>query len=80
MISMLFSERDPAARSVTEVVLTYSGLHAIWMYRIAHWLYKHKWFLCARLLSQLARFLTGIEIHPGAALAVDCSLITEWVW
>ncbi|GGA53521.1 serine acetyltransferase [Kroppenstedtia guangzhouensis] len=61
-------ERDPAARSVTEVVLTYSGLHAIWMYRIAHWLYKHKWFLCARLLSQLARFLTGIEIHPGARI------------
>ncbi|EGK09706.1 serine O-acetyltransferase [Kroppenstedtia eburnea] len=61
-------ERDPAARSVTEVVLTYSGLHAIWMYRISHWFYKHKWFLIARILSQLARFLTGIEIHPGARI------------
>lgn len=61
-------ERDPAARSKLEVVLTYSGLHAIWMHRIAHGLYKRKFFLLARILSQISRFLTGIEIHPGAKI------------
>lgn len=61
-------DRDPAARSVLEVVLTYSGLHAIWMHRLAHWMYKKKWFLLARMLSQYNRFLTGIEIHPGAKI------------
>ncbi len=61
-------DRDPAARSVLEVVLTYSGLHAIWMHRLAHWMYKKKWFLLARMLSQFNRFLTGIEIHPGAKI------------
>ncbi|MDA8353455.1 MAG: serine O-acetyltransferase [Firmicutes bacterium] len=61
-------DRDPAARSTFEVVLTYSGLHAIWMYRIAHWFYNRKWFLVARIISQIARFLTGIEIHPGAKI------------
>ncbi len=61
-------ERDPAARSVLEVVLTYSGLHAIWFYRIAHWFWERKWFTFARILSQFARFMTGIEIHPGAKI------------
>jgi serine O-acetyltransferase len=61
-------DRDPAARSTLEVVLTYSGLHAIWMHRIAHALYKRKWFLLARIISQFNRFLTGIEIHPGAKI------------
>ncbi len=61
-------ERDPAARSVFEVVLTYSGLHAIWAHRIAHALYKRKHFLIARIISQLSRFFTGIEIHPGARI------------
>lgn len=61
-------DRDPAARNLPEVILTYSGLHAIWMYRIAHWFYKRRWFLLARFLSQVARFLTGIEIHPGARI------------
>lgn len=61
-------ERDPAARSTLEVVLTYSGLHAIWAYRIAHALYKRKLFLLARIISQLSRFFTGIEIHPGARI------------
>ncbi|GGE21132.1 serine acetyltransferase [Marinithermofilum abyssi] len=61
-------ERDPAARSTFEVVLTYSGLHAIWMHRIAHWLYQRNWFLVARVLSQFNRFITGIEIHPGAKI------------
>lgn len=59
-------ERDPAARSTFEVVLTYSGLHAIWAHRVAHGLYKRRLFFLARLLSQISRFFTGIEIHPGA--------------
>ena len=61
-------DRDPAAHSTLEVVLTYSGLHAIWMHRIAHWMFKKKWLLLARMLSQFNRFLTGIEIHPGARI------------
>jgi serine O-acetyltransferase len=61
-------DQDPAARSRLEVVLTYSGLHAIWSHRIAHWLWRKKWRLPARALSQFARFLTGIEIHPGAKI------------
>ncbi|NQT00356.1 MAG: serine O-acetyltransferase [Candidatus Omnitrophica bacterium] len=59
---------DPAARSVFEVILCYPGLHAIWIFRIAHWLWMHQLRLLARLLSHLARFLTGIEIHPGAKI------------
>jgi serine O-acetyltransferase len=61
-------ERDPAARSVIEVLLSYPGLHAIWGHRLAHWLWKHNLKLLARLLSQLMRALTGIEIHPGATI------------
>jgi serine O-acetyltransferase len=61
-------ERDPAARSRLEVFLCYSGLHAMWFYRINHWLWNHGFFLLARFLSQAARFLTGIEIHPGAKI------------
>ncbi|WP_019123562.1 serine O-acetyltransferase [Brevibacillus massiliensis] len=61
-------ERDPAARSTLEVVLTYSGLHALWGYRIAHKLWKAKWYTTARMVSQFTRFLTGIEIHPGARI------------
>ncbi|MBM7853803.1 serine O-acetyltransferase [Desulfohalotomaculum tongense] len=61
-------ERDPAAKSVLEVVLTYPGLHAIMLHRVAHWLYKRKRFLLARIISQFSRFLTGIEIHPGAKI------------
>src|SRR5690242_14812271 len=61
-------ERDPAARSYLEVLLCYSGLHAIWFHRINHWLWNHRLFLLARWLSQVARFLTGIEIHPGARI------------
>jgi len=61
-------ERDPAARSTLEVVLTYSGVHAIWAHRIAHSLYKRKFFFLARIISQISRFLTGIEIHPGAKI------------
>ncbi|RDU34887.1 serine O-acetyltransferase [Neobacillus piezotolerans] len=61
-------EQDPAARSTFEVVLTYSGLHAIWAHRIAHALFKRKFFFMARLVSQISRFFTGIEIHPGAKI------------
>jgi serine O-acetyltransferase len=59
---------DPAARSQTEIVLTYPGLHALWMHRAAHALYRRERFTSARVLSHTNRFLTGIEIHPGAKL------------
>ncbi|EOR20331.1 MULTISPECIES: serine O-acetyltransferase EpsC [Clostridium] len=61
-------ESDPAARSKIEVLLLYPCIHAMIAYRIAHFLYSHKRFFCARLLSQIARFITGIEIHPGAKI------------
>jgi len=61
-------ERDPAAKSYLEVVLCYPGLHAVICHRIAHYLYKKKLFLLARLISQISRFFTGIEIHPGAVI------------
>jgi serine O-acetyltransferase len=61
-------ERDPAAKSTFEVVMTYSGLHALWAYRIAHFFYKRKFFTLARIISQVSRFFTGIEIHPGAKI------------
>lgn len=61
-------ERDPAAKSRLEVFLCYSGLHAVWFYRINHWLWERRVLLLARWLSQVARFLTGIEIHPGAQI------------
>jgi len=60
--------KDPAARSVLEVILCYSGLHALWLHRLSHFLWQHKLKLLARLLSQVSRFLTGIEIHPGAKI------------
>ncbi|WP_338754638.1 serine O-acetyltransferase [Bacillus sp. FJAT-52991] len=61
-------EQDPAARSYLEVILTYSGLHAIWGHRLAHAFYKRKFYFIARLISQVSRFFTGIEIHPGAQI------------
>nr|WP_197483573.1 serine O-acetyltransferase [Paenibacillus elgii] len=61
-------ENDPAARSWFEVVFTYSGLHALWAHRVAHWFYKKSWFTVARIISQASRFMTGIEIHPGAEI------------
>lgn len=66
-IEVIF-EQDPAARSYLEVILTYSGLHAIWSHRIAHYFYKRKFFFIARAISQISRFFTGIEIHPGATI------------
>ena len=61
-------ERDPAARSGIEILLTYSGLHAVLIYRLAHRLYVHQFRTTARALSQLGKLLTGIEIHPGAKI------------
>lgn len=60
--------RDPAARSRLEVILCYPGFHAVLFYRLSHWLWKRKMRLPARIFSQLARFFTGIEIHPGATI------------
>ena len=72
---MLFSreirairERDPASRSNIEAILTSPGLHAIALHRVAHWLWRKGLFLPGRLLSQLNRAITGIEIHPGASI------------
>lgn len=61
-------EKDPAARNILEVIILYPGFHVLVFYRVAHFFYCHKLFFIARLLSQLARFLTGIEIHPGAKI------------
>jgi len=66
-IDVIF-EQDPAARSYFGVMLTYSGLHAIWAHRIAHFFFKKNWFFLARVISQISRFFTGIEIHPGAVI------------
>lgn len=60
--------KDPAARNILEVIILYSGFHVLVFYRIAHFFYKHKLYFIARLISQIARFLTGIEIHPGAKI------------
>lgn len=60
--------KDPAARSIISVILLYPGFHAIFFYRIAHALHTRKFYFFARLLSQLTRFFTGIEIHPGATI------------
>ena len=61
-------QNDPAARSSAEVFLAYSGVHAVWGYRVAHRLWLLRWFLAARVYSQLVRSLTGVEIHPGATI------------
>lgn len=60
--------RDPAARSWLEVMLCYPGFHAILIYRLAHGAWRRKWYLLGRFLSHIGRFLTGIEIHPGAVI------------
>lgn len=61
-------ERDPAAKSIWEVIFCYPGFHAVLFHRLAHWMYLHKMVLLPRMISQLSRFLTGIEIHPGAKI------------
>jgi serine O-acetyltransferase len=66
-ISIVF-ERDPAARTHWEILTTYPGVHALLMHRFSHWLWKHDWFWLGRFFSHLGRWLTGIEIHPGATI------------
>ena len=61
-------DRDPAARNAPEVLLCYPGLHALWAHRLSHKLWKHDFKLLARWISQAARSITGIEIHPGAVI------------
>lgn len=61
-------QRDPAARTKLEVFLCYSGLHAVWGHRITHWLWVHNLKLIARFLAQVFRWISGIEIHPGATI------------
>ena len=61
-------EKDPAAKNIWYVIFLYQGFHAILFHRFAHFLYKHKLLFLARIVSQLARFLMGIEIHPGAKI------------
>lgn len=60
--------RDPAARNKLEVFLLYSGFHAVFWYRLSHWLFVHRCLFLARLVSQVTKFFTGIEIHPGAQI------------
>ena len=60
--------RDPAARNWFEVLTNYAGLHAIWFFRLTHWLWMHKILFLARWISQITRFFTGVEIHPGAVI------------
>ena len=66
-IKMVF-EQDPAAKTSFEVVTTYAGLHAVWNHLLAHKLYNKKHYVAARIISQISRFFTGIEIHPGAKI------------
>ena len=61
-------QRDPAARSRLEVILCYPGLHALMFHRLGHWFWRRNWLLAGRFVSQVGRMLTGIEIHPGAAI------------
>ena len=61
-------EKDPACRNVLEAIILYPGFHAIFFHRIAHFLYKKKLYFIARLISQISRHITGIEIHPGAKI------------
>lgn len=61
-------ERDPAAKSTFEVITCYPGLHALWAHRVNHWLWNHGLRTLARFLSEMARFFTGIEIHPAAQI------------
>lgn len=61
-------DRDPAARNALEVLFSYPGLHAIWVHRLTHRLYKAHFYSLARILSQIARFITQVEIHPGATI------------
>jgi len=78
-INIIF-ERDPAAQSVLEILFCYPGFHAVRFHRAAHWLWERDLRFPARLLSHVARFLTGIEIHPGATIGEGSSSTTGWGW
>ena len=71
-------DKDPAARNVAEVIILYPGFHVLVTHKIAHFLYRHRCFFLARLVSQLARHLTGIEIHPVPKSAASFSSTTAW--
>ncbi len=62
------ADKDPAAKGVWSVLFMYAGYHALFWHRPAHFLYRHHWFALARLISQITRFFTGVEIHPGAQI------------
>src|SRR5450756_371244 len=70
-------QRDPAARSTLEILFCYAGLHAAWGHHITHWLWNHQLRFLARLLSQIVRGLTGIEIHPAAIIGLSLIHISE---
>lgn len=61
-------EKDPAAKNFLEVILCYPGLHALWFHRVAHFFYQKREYVIARLISHISRWITGIEIHPGATI------------
>ncbi len=67
-VAKAIAERDPAAKSLLEVIFLYPGFHAVLLHKIAHWLYMKRFYFAARMVSQVSRFLTGIEIHPGAKI------------
>lgn len=68
----VIKEHDPAVRSNIEILLCYAGLHCLYWHRPAHWLWRHRCRLLARIISQINRFFTGIEIHPGAQIHPTC--------
>lgn len=63
-----YQRNDPAARSKLEILILYNGVHAILLYRLSHWLWRHHLLFLARLISQIAKWLTGVEIHPAAQI------------
>lgn len=65
---LAIKRRDPAARHALEIILTYNGMHAVWTYRVTHLLWKMHLKMLARVLSSVARFFTGVDIHPGATI------------
>jgi serine O-acetyltransferase len=73
-------ERDPAARSTWEVLTCYPGLHAVVLHRLAHGFWRAGWRWPGASPRTSARFLTGIEIHPGATSAAASSSTTAWAW
>lgn len=61
-------QNDPSVGSTLEIILTYPGFHVLGFHRVAHFFYQRQWFLIAKMIAAAARFLTGIEIHPGAVI------------